>query len=230
MSIFDKNLAIVLVAKYPAPDHVKTRLCPPLSHEQAAGIYACFLQDTIDKVDALPGIVKYLALDLTACGDALSPFSNISVPGSYKIIDQGSGNLGDRLDYLSCHLLKDMKGLIIIGADSPTLSLSCIEEAIRGLEDHDVTIGPSEDGGYYLLGLKRYIDNLFDGIEWSSPFVFDQTLALAYEADAKIKILATWYDVDTYDDLLRLVEELKSYPSLAPSTDLFIKQLDLKLS
>ncbi|HET6315582.1 MAG TPA: TIGR04282 family arsenosugar biosynthesis glycosyltransferase, partial [Chloroflexota bacterium] len=101
--------------------------------------------------------------------------------------------------------------VVLVDSDSPTLPLGILRDACTGLEDHDVTIGPSADGGYYLLGLREPHGELFDGIAWSTHRVYEQTLDRA--AGLKVRSLQEWYDVDTPEDLRRLEADLAHQPA-----------------
>lgn len=227
--LLGERSSIVIVAKRPVPGNVKTRLCPPLTLQESAGLYSCFLQDIIDKVAKVPGALKYLALDiedLEVQGGGIAPLlDDISIPKSFKVISQGSGDLGERLTCLTNQVLEESDRLIFIGADSPSLPSSYLENALQLLVDNDLVIGPSEDGGYYLLGMNGRFTFLFEGLEWSSDQVFKQTLDHARPAGLKVNIMPTWYDVDTSSDLSRLALDLKDKEAMAPITANFLKKL-----
>lgn len=227
--IFAKRSSIIIVAKRPVPGNVKTRLCPPLTSQESSNLYSCFLQDTVDKVAKVPGALKYLALDiedLEIRGGGIAPLlDDISIPKSFKVIGQGSGDLGERLTCLTNQVLEESDRLIFVGADSPSLPIPYLESALRLLADNDVVIGPSEDGGYYLLGMAGCFTFLFEGVEWSSDRVFKQTLDCARSAGLKVNSMSTWYDVDTSSDLSRLALDIKDERTVAPITANFLEKL-----
>lgn len=227
--IFAKRSSIIIVAKRPVPGNVKTRLCPPLTPQESSNLYSCFLQDTIDKVAKVPGALKYLALDIEDIevqgGEIAPPLHSISTPQSFKVISQGSGDLGERLAYLADYAFKESDRLIFVGADSPSLPIPYLESALQLLGDNDVVIGPSEDGGYYLLGMAGCFTFLFERVEWSSDRVFKQTLDCARSAGLKVNSMPTWYDVDTSSDLSRLVLDIKDERTVAPITANFLEKL-----
>ncbi|MBS3909600.1 MAG: TIGR04282 family arsenosugar biosynthesis glycosyltransferase [Actinobacteria bacterium] len=216
--------AIVVVAKVPAPGLVKTRLISPLTPRQSCDLYARFLEDTIKKALKIPEAALFLALNLREPGCGYSDlYSCLTIPDSITIVDQGSGSLGERLAYLSELVFAHADRLVFIGADSPTLPLAYIEAAISGLPANDLVIGPSNDGGYYLLGLAGHYPVLFEGVDWSTDAVFEQTLERAAIARLTVKVLPRWYDIDDAEDLLLLEKELSEDPSAAPSTAAFLK-------
>ena len=105
--------------------------------------------------------------------------------------------------------------VIVLDSDSPTLPATYIERADRLLDSHDLVVGPSEDGGYYLVGLRQPRPELFRGIAWSTRHVTAQTLDRAAEFGLSVAILPAWYDVDTGADLERLRMEVAGLPSVA---------------
>lgn len=211
--------AIVIVAKLPVAGRVKTRLCPPLAPHEAAALYTCFLQDTTANVASLSAAETYIALDTAALTRELQALVDaIELPASVRVIDQGEGDLGARLSHILTNALPERARVVFIGADSPSLPLSYLEGAVRSLERHDVVIGPSDDGGYYLIGLSGSHTCLFADIAWSTKVVFEQTLARAAAAGLKVDVLPGWFDVDDYAGLCRLRQELQENPSAAPRT------------
>ena len=102
-----------------------------------------------------------------------------------------------------------MSGAVIMDSDSPTLPSAYVAQAFDGLDDADVTLGPCEDGGYYLIGLKRPQPRLLRKVRMSTPHVLRDTLALAHEAGLGVALLPRWYDVDTLQELQRLRAELR---------------------
>jgi len=127
-------------------------------------------------------------------------------PGEYALFAQiDSTDLGERLVAAARHVFADgHKKLIIIGTDSPNLPLDYLEEANRALESHDIVLGPAEDGGYYLIGMKEIHRKLFEEIAWSSSEVLSQTLERAGHLNLRVHLLPTWYDVDDLPSYQRL--------------------------
>lgn len=216
--------AIVVIAKIPVAGKVKTRLYPSLSMEECSELYACFLQDTLNTVEALHGVKKYLALDLSDHGlsrsNRVRPFG---VPDSFAVLDQGGGDLTDRLTRLTEIVLQNAACALFIGADSPDLPGSYLERAFGLLRDNDMVIGPSKDGGYYLIGLTGKHSLVFEDIQWSTDKVFKQTLGAAAKAGLKVEVLPIWPDVDTIDDLRELRLKLKQQPLSAPLTSAYLE-------
>ena len=98
---------------------------------------------------------------------------------------------------------------MLIGSDSPTLPADYIQQAFERLQQHDAVLGPTEDGGYYLIGIRDAVPPVFDGVQWGSPQVWRQTVDRLHESKVRFATLPTWYDVDVLDDLERLQAELR---------------------
>ena len=199
--------SLLVVAKRPAAGQTKTRLCPPLAAEAAAALYECFLRDTLDVMRAVPGVARAIAYLPQAANDyfrALAP--------DMALAPQRGADLGARLDHLlSDALAAGASQAVVIDSDSPTLPAAYVAEAFARLDaGTDVALGPCDDGGYYLIGLKRPQPRLLREVQMSTPFVVRDTLALADELGLRVALLPAWYDVDTAAELERLRGELAS--------------------
>jgi uncharacterized protein len=197
--------SLLVVAKQPAVGQTKTRLCPPLSGEAAAALYACFLQDTLDIMRAVPGVergIVYLPETAADYFHALAPDMALTL--------QRGADLGERLDHLlNAALAVGAAQVVVMDSDSPTLPAAYVAEAFARLDGpDDVVLGPCDDGGYYLIGLKRSQPRLLREVQMSTPFVVHDTLALADALGLRVALLPTWYDVDTAVELARLRAEL----------------------
>jgi uncharacterized protein len=202
--------ALAVMAKAPRPGRVKTRLSPPLTGEQAAAINVCFLRDTTENIAAVgvsgasAGIVSY-----TPVGDE-ALFDNL-LPAEFVLIPQRGDGFGERLmataeDILAC----GYGSVCLIDSDSPTVPAVAFERAVAELqkEGDRVVLGPSHDGGYYLIGIKRVHSGLFTDITWSTSSVFTETVAAAKVAGVDVVLLPLWYDVDDNETLELLDAEL----------------------
>lgn len=201
--------ALLVVAKRPAPGQTKTRLSPPLSPEQAAALYECFLGDTLDLIRHVPAVqpvIAYLPLTEKNYFADLAP--------DFQLIVQEGPDLGARLDNALSHYLQlGYERVVIMDSDSPTLPLACLSTAFELLTgEADVVLGPCDDGGYYLIGLKQPAPRLLREVQMSTPHVVTDTLAVAAETGLRVELLPTWYDVDDVAALARLVTELSQTP------------------
>ncbi len=193
-----KNRTCFLIfVKYPRPGQVKTRLGSHIGYQQAAQLYKEFVELCLCRYRQIPEV------DFTIY---YSPDKEIVSIRSWlgKEVDylaQPEGDLGDRLIYGFENRLKEYQQVIALGTDSPSLPIGYIQKACDELCTHDVVIGPTMDGGYYLIGLSRFLPYLFSDISWSSEQVFQQTKKNAATINATAKVLPTWYDIDTSEDL-----------------------------
>jgi uncharacterized protein len=200
---------IAIMAKEPAVGRTKTRLCPPLTLAQAAMLYQAMLRDTVALVEGLGEAA--LALAVTP-PQALECFRRISPPETILVPVAGA-DIGACLSQtLTCLLATGHPQALALNSDGPSLPAEYLSQALAQLEEADVVLGPSEDGGYYLIGLKRPRPALFEGIAWSTTQVTVQTLARAEALGLGVALLPAWYDVDTAEDLARLREEISVLP------------------
>ncbi|MDE2058859.1 MAG: TIGR04282 family arsenosugar biosynthesis glycosyltransferase [candidate division NC10 bacterium] len=217
-----RQYALAVMARAPEPGQVKTRLVPPLSDTSAAELYRCLLLDKLQQVAGLPGIDPYLAYTPIEARQSMLPL----LPETFTLIPQAGSTLGDRLHRLSAILLeRGHPAAILIDSDSPTLPTPYLLDAIARLQSGttDLVLGPAEDGGYYLIGLKRPCRALFDDIPWSGPTVFNETLHRAATLRLQVATLPSWFDVDTPDDLTRLRCDLATTgTTVAPYTRYFL--------
>jgi rSAM/selenodomain-associated transferase 1 len=212
--------ALIVVAKRPAPGKTKTRLCPPLSPELASALYECFLFDTLDQMRQVKGAVHVIAyLDECDYFQRLAP--------DFELIPQEGDDLGERLDHaLTSYLSRGYERVIIMDSDSPTLPPEYLSQAFHVLsEGADVVLGPCDDGGYYLIGVRRPTPRLLREVHMSTPTVAAETMALAKEEGLNLVRLPVWYDVDDAASLSRLRQEIETlHPSVAVHTRQFLQQ------
>ena len=200
------NTCLIVFAKNPIPNHVKTRLLPRVSPEQAASLYRAFFSDWCAALVELPDIDLVIAYTPP---ESLSDIQAL-IGNDVSYIPQKGAGLGERLTSATeWAAASGYEKILLVGSDSPTLPLSYISQAIVGLESRDIVIGPSMDGGYYLIGFSKQnlpmiVPSIFEEIVWSTAQVFQQTLARIRSMDATLKLLPPWYDVDTPEDLLFL--------------------------
>ncbi|MBI2491562.1 MAG: TIGR04282 family arsenosugar biosynthesis glycosyltransferase [Candidatus Rokubacteria bacterium] len=199
--------AVAVMAKVPGATTVKSRLHGALTPERATELYRCFLLDRLDALAALTGIAPLVAYTPPEARDALAAL----VPPGLGLLAQRGADLGERLSNLLADLVgAGHPGALAIDSDSPTLPMTWVLEAVRALEHGaaDVAIGPCDDGGYYLIGLRAPRPALFDGMPWSTERVLALTLDRAKDLGLRVHLLPPWFDVDTEPDLRRLHAEL----------------------
>jgi len=193
--------ATVIMAKRPKAGSTKTRLTPALSPQQAADFAEHLFLDTLASLVRRPDCTPIVALDAPA---SASYFDQVA-PG-VSTVDQLGDTLGERLDaVLMACLDRGFDRVFAIGSDSPDLPQAHLDAAFEILDqpDVDVVLGPTNDGGYYLIGWKQRWERLVHDVTMSTPTVLADTLAIAQEIGARVELAPTWYDIDTPDDLHR---------------------------
>ncbi len=199
-----KRWVLGIFAKWPHPGAVKTRLAQETSPEWAAAVAHAFLRDTLDRLATFPA-QRYLVYAPTSAREAFEALA----AKRFTLEPQGTGDLGQRLaNFFRAHVGEAGGPVLVIGTDSPSLPWALVEQAGNELEHADVVVGPATDGGYYLLGCRSWIPSLFEGIDWSSPRVLQQTIHRLQELSARLALLPPWYDIDTLSDWEMLVGHL----------------------
>ena len=201
---------VIVFVKNPIPGQVKTRLIPYLSPEQAASLYQAFLVDWCNALSTISTAHRVIAYTPPNSLDSLQTL----IGEDPVYIPQAGRSLGERLIAAArwaCD--QGYTRFLFVGSDSPTLPIQYVERALDLLESREVVIGPSVDGGYYLIGFSKHgaslsIPTIFEGIAWSTEVVFRQTLGKIQEINAKLSLLPPWYDVDTPAGLQLLRDHL----------------------
>ena len=210
------SCGIAIMAKASSPGRTKTRLVPPLSYDEAATLNTAFLQDIADNVlraAASASIAGYAAF----APSGSEGFFHRILPTSIGLIDACLANFGDCLYRTIEQLLaRGHRSAVVLNSDSPTLPTALLAETaeILARPGERAVLGPSDDGGYYLLGLKAAHRRLFDDIAWSTDGVAQATLERAREIGLDLQLLPVWYDVDDVQGLRRLFSETRQ-PRLA---------------
>lgn len=203
---------LIVFAKNPIPNTVKTRLIPTLSPEQAAALYTAFLTDwceTLAELSDVNLVIAYTPPEAESDLQALIGDDVIYIP-------QIGADLGERLTSATQWAAEQgYTKILFVGSDSPTLPISYISQALTLLDARDTVIGPSTDGGYYLIGfsaaaLTTTVPHVFEEIAWSTADVFQQTVACIHSTRATLGLLPPWYDIDTAEDLMFLRSHLSA--------------------
>ena len=192
------STSLIIFAKSPIPGKVKTRLTPCITPTEAAELYKAFIIDIIGNTHKLK--CERVTIAYTPSNEEATFYSICGQSVDY--LPQKGHDLGERMKNAFKHSFDNgSKRTVIIGTDSPTLPSSYIQKAFDALKEVSVTIGPTLDGGYYLIGLSEQNDAIFDGIDWSTSKVFGQTLTRIQVVNKQLYVLPPWYDVDTPDNL-----------------------------
>ena len=182
---------VVMFTRYPEPGRAKTRLIPAIGAQRAAQVHRTLTEWTVQAV-----LESGLALEVRATGGSVEAFADWL--GAVSIVDQGAGDLGQRLARAG-----PPYPTLFIGSDAPDLSSDLLRNAAEAMGHADAVIGPAADGGYWLLGLARAVDGVFDGITWGTAAVFGQTIARLAAAGIDPVLLPELADCDRPEDLSR---------------------------
>jgi hypothetical protein len=202
-----------IFAKYWEPGKVKTRLASGVGADRASQIYRAF-------VATVSARFAGIADQQTVCywpADRRQEFAELCGT-DWMLIPQASGDLGQRMSlFFEEAFSRGANRVVLIGSDSPTIPREFVERAFTLLEEHDVVLGPTDDGGYYLVGARKRTPAIFEEVSWSTPSVWEQTIARLQAFGLTYAQLPQWYDVDEAADLERLRAELSGSVSIEPS-------------
>lgn len=218
-----ERVALGVMAKVPVAGQVKTRLCPPLAPAEAAALARCFLLDRLEQLGEVSDGDVLVAFAPKECEAEMRDV----LPAGVRLVPQEGADLGARLDRLLTDLLAEgYAGAIAVDADSPTLPTAYLRRACAVIRDRavDVVVGPCEDGGYYLIGLRVPAPALFRDMPWSTAGVTEETVARARRLGLQLALLPSWFDVDRGEDLARLRAPAPPEAFQPPRTLMFLQE------
>lgn len=204
------EIPICIFAKPPAPLDVKTRLIPALGAVGAARLASAMLEDVWRTVEACPGVRPILAT--TRPGEFPIPVRKAD------IWLQGEGNLGERIERVVMRGIEQSVSVMAIGADTPAFTATHLRTALECLKSHEAVLGPSIDGGFYLVGLRRCPRGLFSSIPWSTAETCQALRERLRQHDFSVAELEPLFDVDTPADIATLGAYLTTHPSVQSAT------------
>ena len=219
--------ALIVFAKRPEPGRVKTRMCPPLTPELAAGLYAAMLDDVLEASEGMAarlGLTPILAIDPP---DAVGEYER-RLPAAFRVVPQTGADLSARMEAAAAAAFAEgFAPVLLRGSDSPAMGEATLRAACEALREHGLVLCPDLDGGYNLAGLARPAPGIFDH-PMSTVSVLEDTLSRARARDLGCHVLPPGFDIDTIGDL----EHLRSAVSGAEShqiarTVLFLDEQDL---
>jgi hypothetical protein len=219
---------LVIMAKAPRPGAVKTRLAASLSPEAVTAFYCCLLDDTLALARSL-GDVEVAIMCPGSDVKELAP----SAGKQANIVAQKGVGLAAGLTSVFAHFAEGhrtnalQRRIIAFNSDSPHLPRSVLEDAFETLAAHDVVVGPTHDGGYYLVGAKASHPTLFGGDGMGTSSALERLLARARALELSVGFADRFYDIDVAEDLSRLAEELRMAPARAPRTAAWLKEREL---
>ena len=212
------SLAICVMARVPIPGQAKTRLSPPLTAEEAAGLAAAFLLDVWSAATRVSGAEVFLSYR----GD------EGKLPGEFGNVarfSQEGADLGARMEHTARVGLTRASSVLVIGSDLPGLSASCLQTARDALIDHDAVLGPSIDGGFYLIGLRDSPPGLLADLPWSAKNTHEATRSRLIDRGMRVAEAPRFDDVDTIDDVVALRNAIVAGSLLAPASALVLSRL-----
>jgi len=210
---------LVIMAKAPRLGEVKTRLASSLSPAAGTAFYCCLLDDTLALARSLTDVEVAIM-----CPDSdVSELARLAGNSASVVAQKGEG-LAAGLTSVFAHFAEGHRRIIAFNSDSPHLPRSVLEEAFETLAAHDVVVGPTHDGGYYLVGAKAFHPTLFalDGMGTNSAL--QRLLSRAQALQLSVGLAVPFYDIDVVDDLTRLAEELRLAPAKAPRTAAWLRE------
>lgn len=213
---------LVIMAKAPRPGAVKTRLLPSLSPEAVTDFYCCLLDDTLALARSLAGV------EVAIMCPAFDVPSLKRIAGrEVSVVAQKSSGLAAGLTSVFAHFAGKQRRIIAFNSDSPHLPRSVLEESFEMLAADDLVVGPTHDGGYYLVGAKSSYPTLFENDGMGTSSALEVLLSRARALELSIGIAAPFYDIDVAGDLTRLADELRLAPNKAPRTATWLKKQEL---
>jgi uncharacterized protein len=214
---------LVIMAKAPRPGMVKTRLVPSLSPQAVTALYCCLLEDTLALARSL-GDVEVAIM----CPESdVNELAQLAGNDGTVVAQKGEG-LAAGLTSVFAHFTQGhQRRTIAFNSDSPHLPRSVLEDAFETLAAHDVVVGPTHDGGYYLVGANASYPTLFAGDGMSTSSALERLLTRARALELSVGFADPFYDIDVADDLTRLAAELRLAPARAPRTAAWLKDWEL---
>lgn len=213
--------ALVIFAKAPLPGQVKTRLCPPLTPDEAATLHGTFVLDMLERSGDARKRAR-VAFDRYLCCSPSADHVYFRILGARHGVGldtQTGDDLGARmLHAFETLFTRGYRRVVMVGTDIPTLSPRLLNDAVERLDDHDVVLGPALDGGYYLIGLTRAVPELFREVPWSTQDVLPVTQKIAARHNLRVALLTSLRDIDRLEDLQALIEECASGVALSKRT------------
>lgn len=212
-----------VMARAPVPGHCKSRLARGIGTARAALLYEAMLRDTLDACTVLP--VQRRVVFAAPETDGVRRLRSLAPP-SWEVEAQRGADLGERMIAAFAALARGSDAMVLMGSDAPHLDMDAVAAAIVGLGGGGprALMGPTTDGGYYLIGLTSLQPTLFEGIAWSTDQVASQTRERLGRLQIPTHELPGCYDIDVEEDMLRLRQELRIRPDRAPRTAAVLEQ------
>jgi len=220
-----KHECIIIFAKAPIKGHVKTRLAKNISGSDIVNLYRQFVLDLLIKTEKT-GLPVKIFYDPPGA----QPLMTDWLGNRHDFFSQNGPDLGQKMANAFLNMFKQGIGrAILIGTDFPDLPDRILTDAMLRLENHGAVIGPTVDGGYYLIGFREdsFLPSVFTDIPWGTPDVYKKTMSILKASGTVVYPLPKWRDIDDYDDLMAFIESLKKTPSDAKNTYSFLESIGM---
>ncbi len=192
-----------MFARRPEPGKTKTRLAKSIGNDAATAVYAGFVEDLIPRCETL---ADQFVVAATPNDDLTATWFSSRAADSTIVEFQPDGDLGERIEwFFQQSFEKRFRKVVLIGSDSPDLPPAIINRAFRELDQYDVVLSPAADGGYVLIGLRRFSPGMFARVNWSAATTLMDTVRAAGEATLSVTLLPLWYDIDLIESLGTLI-------------------------
>ncbi len=225
MSAIAKDRCLVMFVRFAGRGQVKSRLAKELGEEAATNLYRCFVEDLLERFSKETyrlRIAFYPAEKEREMREMLGD--------EFSYMPQAGKDLGERmkLSFLRC-FSEGARSVVLIGSDIPDLPAQIVDEAFLALDRNEAAIGPSVDGGYYLLGFTKdtFNGNVFMGLPWGAETIFHETMKILCGAGAPVHVLPVWWDIDKPEDIAALIENSQKTGFADSKTMLYLKTIGL---
>ena len=225
MSAQAEDRCLVIFVRFPWQGQVKSRLAKDLGAEAATNLYRCFVEDLLERFSKEAYRVRIAFYPADKEHEMREMLGD-----EFSYIPQTGEDLGERmkLAFLRC-FREGAQSVVLIGSDIPDLPARIIDEAFRALDKYGAVIGPSVDGGYYLIGFQRdTLDgDVFSGILWGTETVFQETMNILHMAGSLVHVLPSWRDIDKHEDIAALIKNSDDTGFADSKTMLYLKAIGL---
>ncbi|MGZ3635792.1 MAG: TIGR04282 family arsenosugar biosynthesis glycosyltransferase [Syntrophales bacterium] len=225
MSVGAEDRCLIMFVRFPGQGQVKSRLAKDIGEEQATNLYRCFVEDLLERFSKEP-----YRLCLAFHPREMEHEMKEMLGHDFSYIPQTGEDLGERmkLAFLRC-FSEGARSVVLIGSDIPDLPARIVDEAFRALDKYGTVIGPSLDGGYYLLGFRQetFNEGIFARLPWGAETVFQQTMNILHMAGALVHVLPVWWDIDKHEDIAVLIKNSKDTGFTDSKTMLYLKAIGL---
>jgi rSAM/selenodomain-associated transferase 1 len=225
--IKNQEACILLFVKYPEKGKVKLRLSVDINEDIVQELYRCFVQDTLTTVRKIDSQLFICFFPV----EAQKKFQKW-LGSTLLFLPQNGANLGERMkNSFTAVFTKGFRRAILIGSDSPDLPNRYIEQAFTILQTRDIVLGPTADGGYYLIGFNTntFTPNVFEDIPWSNQTVFQETMMKIKQAHRSLGLLPIWSDIDTIADLKHLIQRAENTSFKSSQTMTYLRKNHIRL-